>query len=229
MPAAERWPVTRRAASVAAGRRATRPAPRLAAERRRVEIELRRAESARTSPKPTRLELARERRRVADQHDRQLIRLEELPRDALDVRRRHAPSTRSTVGLDLRQVQAVEQMRQHLLGDRGRRFDREREIAGEESPARPGAPRGARSRAAVGRTRPPSAAATRRCRTMRVSVSATTSPLVLVGVELGRRAVGQAALGAQHAEQPVGAFAAEDADRHVEAGRSRDASAGIAR
>ena len=50
----------------------------------------------------------------------------------------------------------------------------------------------------------------------RVSVSATKSPASLQRVDVGRRAVGEAALGSQHAVQAVAAFAAEDLDREVE-------------
>ena len=39
---------------------------------------------------------------------------------------------------------------------------------------------------------------------------------LLERVDVGRRAVGQAALGAQHAVQPVAAFAAEDLDREIQ-------------
>ena len=72
---------------------------------------------------------------VADEHDRQPIGLEVLPRHALDVvgRDRVHPLA---IGLDVAQRQAVEQHVQHLRGDRVRRLDRERETCRPGSPAR---------------------------------------------------------------------------------------------
>ena len=78
-----------------------------------------------------RFELAGKHRGIADQNNRQLIGLQEVLRHSLDVHRGDAVDA-IAVGLDLRQVQAEEQMRQHLLRNRAGRFDRQREIAGQE-------------------------------------------------------------------------------------------------
>ena len=51
---------------------------------------------------------------------------------------------------------------------------------------------------------------------VRVSVSAMIGPGLLVGVHVGRRAVGEAAIRPQHALQPVAALAAEDLHRQVQ-------------
>ena len=124
-------------------------------------------------------------------------------------------STRSRYGLDLRQVEAEEHVREHLLRDRAGRFDRQREIAGEEV-LRAAQLRGIHGLALqpeelvdhqpqrlAGRGRP------------RVGLGDDVAAR-LVRVEIRRCAVGQAAIGSQHAEQPVRALAAENPDRQVE-------------
>ena len=92
----------------------------------------------------------------------------------------------------------------------------QREVAGQEVLRAAELARDARSRAAAAQNSSTISRSASPVADDRVSVSATMSPLRLEGVELGRRAVGQAAIGPQHAEQPVRALAAEDADGQVE-------------
>ncbi len=145
------------------------------------------------------LQILDELRRVADQHDRQPRRLQVLLRDALDVvgrDRRHALA----IGLQLLQIEVVEQRVQHLHRDRVGRLDGQREVAGEirlrarelavadalalqlrelvdHDAQRFGGRLGARVGLGDDAARP------------------------LVGVHVGRGAVGQAALVTQHALQ----------------------------
>ncbi len=75
-------------------------------------------------------QLLREHRRVADQHDRQPVGVQVLPRHALDVVRRDRVDALA-VGLQLVQIEAVEHRVQHLQRDRARRLDRQRKAAGQ--------------------------------------------------------------------------------------------------
>ena len=79
---------------------------------------------------PDALELRPERRGVADEHDRQAIGLQIQPRHALDVVRRDGVHALAEV-LQVRQRQVVEHDVEHLQRDVVRRFDREREAAGQ--------------------------------------------------------------------------------------------------
>ena len=114
------------------------------------------------------------------------------------------------------EIEAVEHRVEHLQRDRARRLDRQREAAGQVR-LRVGqlalAARAARcsrqNSSTISRSASPVVSE-------RVSVSATMSPASLSAFDVGRRAVGQPALGAQHVVQPVAAFAAEDLDREVE-------------
>ena len=75
-------------------------------------------------------QLLREHRRVADQHDRQPVRMQVLLRDALDVVRRDRVHALA-IGLQLVQVESVEHGVQDLQRDRARRLDRQRKAAGQ--------------------------------------------------------------------------------------------------
>ena len=159
------------------------------------------------------LQIVDERVGVADEHDRQAIRLEVAARDALDVVRRHLLHALA-IGLQLLERQLVEQLIEHLRRDRVGRFDGQREVPDQvglraaelavvdalalqlaelvdDQAQRFGGALGAR----VG-----------------LGDDAAGG---LVGVEIRRRAVGETALRAQHLLQPVGALAAEDLHRLI--------------
>ena len=193
------------------------------AERRGIEIQIGERDALEVG-EPQRLELAGERRRVADQHDRQLVGLEELPGDALDVHRRHALHS-VAVGLDLGQIQAEEQVRQHLLRRSRSAISMVSGNCRRGSPARPATRRGftvsrcSRENSSTIRRRASPVAG------VRVSVSATISPVVLIRVEIGGGAVGQRALRSQYAEQPVGALRRQECGWPGRAARSPDAFA----
>ena len=135
-------------------------------------------------------------------------------RDALDVVRRDRVDALAE-GLQLVQIEPVEHRVQDLQRDRARRLDGQREAAGEVRlrvrqlafghPLALQAPElvDDQPQRFAGRLGP------------RVGVGDDVAG-VLERVDVGRRAVGQAALGPQHAVQAVAAFAAEDLDREVE-------------
>ena len=136
-------------------------------------------------------------------------------RDALDVGRRGADDA-IPVRLDLGEIESVEEMREHLLRDGAPATRSSAGSCRPETPARrvssPGLTLSFCSRQnsstisfsdCAGRRRPG------------VGLGDDVAA-ALVGVELGRRAVGEPTLGPQHAEQPVRAFAAEDANGQVE-------------
>ena len=151
---------------------------------------------------------------VADEHDRQAARTQVGARHALDVLGGDAIDLLRVVG-EVLQVEAVEDRVQHLQRDRVGRLDGQREVAGEERLRRvqlalvdrlllqadelvDGQPKGLDRRLGPG-----------------IGVR-DDGPGPLERVHLGRGAVGEAAIGAQHALQPVAAFAAEDLHRQVE-------------
>ena len=136
------------------------------------------------------------------------------PRDALHVV--HADRVHAfAVRLKLIEIQSVEHRVQDLQRDLARRFNRQRETAGQ---IRLRIPQLAfadaiaqqfphfvnhQTQRLAGRLRP------------RVRLRDDV-PRLGEGVHVGRRAVREAALGPQHAVQPVGSFAAEDFGREVE-------------
>ena len=77
-------------------------------------------------------QLLREHRRVPNQDDGELVRVQVKARDTLDVVRRHGIHTLAEC-LQLVQIQAVEHRVQHLQGYRARRLDRQRKVAGQVS------------------------------------------------------------------------------------------------
>ena len=145
---------------------------------------------------------------VADEHDRQPVRADEPPRDALDVVGRHRPHALA----GLRQVvdrQPVEELVEHLRGDRVRRLDGQREVAHHVVLRALAVPLRRHARAAAARTRRRPRAAPPRCSGLRVGLR-DDGARHLVGVEVGGGAVGQLPLRAEHLLQPVGALAAQD-------------------
>ena len=193
---------------------AMRPAPGpLPAQRRRAEVQVAHGNLLELV-EPGARQLLLELRGIADQHDRQAVGVQIGARHALDVvhgDRVDALAKR----LQLLQVETEEHRAQHLHGDRARRLDGQREAAGQ---VRLGVAQLALADALAlqpphlvddqpqrfaGRLRP------------RVGVG-DDRPGVLERVQVRRRAVGQAAIGSQHAVQPVAALAAEDLDGEIE-------------
>ena len=82
------------------------------------------------SPKPTPFRSLTNVVGVADEHDRQAIGTEVAARDALHIIRRHAPHALGK-RLQLLERQLVEQLIEHLRGNRVGRLDRQREVAGQ--------------------------------------------------------------------------------------------------
>ena len=135
-----------------------------------------------------------ERRRIADEHDRQPVGMQVAPRHALHVVDGDGVDALA-VRLQLVEIEAVEDGVEHLQRDLAGRLDGERERSGQVLLRAIELALADAIANAAARTRRPSAAASRRSSRDRVFGLGDDVAGLLQRVHVGRRAVGQAALG----------------------------------